>query len=237
VVNWKKVKTALEWALLGKFVLDLFVAIFSLKLVKALLSYIPQVSKNWATVISWGVAAAVLFLLIWWQEKHKTAIQGSATQSASSALLNSSTFDATAFFATAYRSTMHQDIETRVRAAAQLNSPSDRESFYLKLIATGLPSFIYEGIWSYIFRSQVLALMEVNRRLVPIQEVKAFYDKAALETPTLYANYSFEKWMEYLKSNLLLLWHPSGMVEITIRGKDFLKYLTHAAHYPDDRKF
>jgi len=79
--------------------------------------------------------------------------------------------------------------------------------------------------------------MEINRRLLPIAEVKAFYDKAALETPVVYANYSFEQWMEFMKSQVLIIWHPSGMVEITIRGRDFLKYLTHAAHYPDDRKF
>jgi hypothetical protein len=237
VVNWQKIKTALEWAHLGKFVLDLVAAISSWKLVKKLLSYIPQISNDWATIIAWIVAAGVLFLLIWWQEKRKTAVQGSTSQAPSSALLNSSAFDATAYFATAYTSTMHQDIETRVRAAAQLHSPTDCEAFYLKLIATGLPAFTYEIAWSYIFRSQILALMQINRRLMPIAEVKAFYDKAAIETPNLYANYPFEQWMEFLKSHSLIIWHPSGMVEITIRGRDFLKYLTHVAHYPDDRKF
>ncbi len=134
MVNWRKVKTTLEWTRLGKFVFDLFVAIFSQNLVKTLLAYVPQVSKNWATVIAWAVAAAVLFVLIWLQEKRKTAIQGSASQAVSNTLLNSSGFNATAFFATAYTSMMHQDIESRVRAAAQLNNPTDREAFYLKLM-------------------------------------------------------------------------------------------------------
>jgi hypothetical protein len=152
-------------------------------------------------------------------------------------LLNSSAFNATGYFATAYSSTLRQDIENNARTAAHLNSPNDHEAFYLKLISTGLPTFMYEITWAYIFRSQILALMEINRRLVPIAEVKAFYDKAAAESPERYATYSFEQWMEFMKSQVLIIWHPSGMVEITVRGRDFLKFLTHHGRYPDDRKF
>jgi hypothetical protein len=89
----------------------------------------------------------------------------------------------------------------------------------VKLIATGLPAFTYEITWAYIFRSQILALMEINRRLVPIAEVKAFYDKAALESPERYATYSFDQWMEFMKSQVLVIWNPSGMLEITVRGQ------------------
>jgi hypothetical protein len=237
VVNWQRVKTTLEWARLGKFVFDLLAAIFSLRLTKKLLTYVPQVSNDWATIIAWAVAAGVLFFLLWWQEKRKTTMQGSATQDVSGALLNSSTFNATTHFATSYTSTMHQQIESNVRAAAQLNNPNDRESFYVRLIAIGLPAYTYDIIWAYIFRSQILVLMEINRRTMPIAEVRAFYDKAASESPERYANYSFEQWMEYLRSNTLLIWHQTGMVEITLQGRDFLRYLTHWGRYPDDRKF
>lgn len=237
MVNWRKVKTALEWARLGKFVFDVFVAIFSLSLIKKLFTYIPQVPKDWATIIAWASAAGVLFLLLWWQEKRKTTAQEPETQDVSTALLNSSTFNATTHFATAYTSIMHQQIEANVRAAAQLNGPNDRESFYVKLIAAGLPAFTYDIIWAYIFRSQILALMEINRRLMPIAEVKEFYNKAASEFVDRYAHYSFEQWMDFLKSNTLLIVHPSGMVEITVQGRDFLRYLTHWGRYPDDRRF
>jgi hypothetical protein len=215
VVNWRKVKTALEWARLGKFVFDLFVAIISLKVAKKLLTYIPQISNDWATIMACAAAAAMLWLLLWWQGKHKTAIQGPGSQNTSNALLNSSSFNATTYFATAYVSTMHQQVENNVRAAAQLNSPNDREAFYVKLIAIGLPSFTYEITWANIFRSQILALMEINRRLVPIAEVKAFYDKAAAEYPDRYATYSFEQWMEFIKGHSLIIWHPRVMTPIT----------------------
>jgi hypothetical protein len=235
-VDWRKIKTALEWARLGKFVLDLFAAIFSLKLVHKLLSYIPQISQDWATIIAWGVAATVLLLLIWMHGKQKASGQGPATQTPSNTLLDSA-FDATAFFASAYTSTMHAEFEKNTRKAAEVNSPNDRESFYLKLIATGLPALSYDVIWANIFKSQVLALLEINRRLVPIAEVKEFYTKVAVEFPERYASYSFEQWMGFMKTHTLLIWHPSGMVEITVRGKDFLKYLTHCGRYADQRTF
>jgi hypothetical protein len=234
---WRKVKTTLEWARLGKFVFDLIVSIGSLKLFKKLLSYIPQLSQDWATIIAWAVAAAVLFFLLWWQEKRKATGQGSGLQNASSSLLNSSTLNASSLFATAYTSAMREEIESNVRAAAQLNSPNDHEGFYVKLITIGLVSYTYDIIWAYIFRSQILALMELNRRVTPIAEIKEFYDKAVTENPDRYATYPFDQWMEFLKSNQLLIWHPSGMVQITVRGQDFLKYLTHCGRYPDDRTY
>jgi hypothetical protein len=231
------VKSTLEWARLGKFVFDLLVAVFSWRLAKKLLTYAPRVSQDWASIIAWLTAAVVLFVLIRWEIKHKEQEQGPSVQDASGALLNSSTFNATAHFANAYISTMYEEILNNTRTAAQLNSPNDRESFYLKLIATGLPQFTYDLIWAYIFKSQILALMEINRQIVPVAKVKEFYTKAAAEFPDRYSTYSFEQWMEFLKSNTLLLWHPSGMVQITVQGRDFLKYLTHCGRYPDDRSF
>lgn len=238
MVNWRKVKTFLEWARLAKFVFDLAVAGFSLNLVKKLLSYVPHLSADWARIISYVVGAIVLYALLWWQERRKAPTQEPAEQkSASNTLLNSSTFDATAFFQQSYVSTMDAEIKNNTRTAAELNNPGDRETFYLKLIAIGLPAFTYDVIWAYIFRSQVLALLELNRRILTVDQLKAFYDKAAAESPERYANYTFDQWVEFLKSNLLLILHPSGMVEVTVRAKDFLKYLTHNGRYADDRKF
>jgi cyanate permease len=105
----EQVKTVLEWARLGKLVFDLFVAVFSLKLIKKLLTYIPQVSTDWATIIAWWAAAFVLFLLVWWHEKRNESGQGPALQNPSNSLLNSSTFNATTYFGNAFISAMHQE--------------------------------------------------------------------------------------------------------------------------------
>jgi hypothetical protein len=54
-----------------------------------------------------------------------------------------------------------------------------------------------------------------------------YYDKAAVDYPNLYPKYSFEQWLNYLMSEQLLIRHPSDMLEITHKGRDFLKYLAH----------
>src|ERR1700693_1913132 len=82
-------------------------------------------------------------------------------------------------------------------------------------------------------------LLELNRKqgLLPLAEVKTYYAKAALEYPPSYGNYSFDEWMAFMKSNGLVLRHPSDMVEITLRGKDFLRYLVPLGTIPRSADF
>ena len=47
--------------------------------------------------------------------------------------------------------------------------------------------------------------------------------------PKRMKKYSFDEWMEYLKSRALVATYPSQMVELSWNGKDFLKYLAHRA--------
>ncbi len=114
--------------------------------------------------------------------------------------------------------------------------PTDREAFYVKFIATGIIGYIYDIAWAYIYRSQVLLLLELNRRIMPLAEVKTFYEKAASDNNSAYADYSFSQWLEFMKFYILIIQHESEMVEITLRGKDFLKYLVHWGRYADDRR-
>jgi hypothetical protein len=79
--------------------------------------------------------------------------------------------------------------------------------------------------------------LELNRKngLLPLEEIKSFYNQAAASRPDFYVRYTFDQWLSYMKAQLLLLVHPSNMVEITLRGKDFLKYLLHNGREPDQR--
>jgi hypothetical protein len=239
IMAWlPKLKNALEWLRLAIFVGDLLIAMASWKAVKKLLTYVPHVSEDWASIIAWLAAALILFALVWWQQRSKSE-QKQGIQKATNALTTTSpgNFDTAEFFKNAYSSQFKEETENNIRAAAVQNQPSDREGFYVKLIAIGLNSYMYDMAWAYIYKSQILLLMELNRKIMPVAEVKAYYDKAASDHPILYARYSFDQWMAFMKSHILLIQHPSGMVEITVRGKDFLKYLTHWGRYPDDRNF
>lgn len=96
---------------------------------------------------------------------------------------------------------------------------------------------LYDNAWLTIYRSQVLMLTELNRGLLRREQVKTYYDDAARSNPQLYANYSFDQWLGYLRGQVLLLEHPGQTFEITVRGKDFLKYMVHRGLTADARKF
>jgi hypothetical protein len=239
-MGWiKKTITALKWMELAKFVFDLLVAIGSLKLAKKVLSYIPQISPDWATIIAWFVAAGVLFFLIWRQERQLRSYQ-QVMSNASTALTNipSPKMATKDFFRLAYYSPLQSEVEANLRKAAIEAQPNDVAGYYLKLLAVGIIAYGYDQLWWLIFKSQLLALLELNRNagLLPLDKIKKFYDDAVAKSPKQYANCSFDEWFNYLTSNTLLFRHPSDMVEITVRGKDFLKYLLHWGREPELRR-
>jgi len=138
------------------------------------------------------------------------------------------TFNAAAFFNHAYTSQIVEQTKDNVRAAAEQNRPADRESFYVDMLGIGIAAYIYDMIWAYAYKSQIQMLTELVRRFtMPLSEVKAYYDKAAAEYPDIYKTYTFDGWMAWLKSQLLLIHHPTDMIEGTLRARDFLKYLAH----------
>ncbi len=105
----------------------------------------------------------------------------------------------------------------------------------LQIYAGGLISYIYDTIWWTIFRSQILALEALNKRVLRIEEIEEFYKAAARQYPKEYANRSFDLWMKYLMEYSLILEQPANSIGITIRGKDFLKYLVHWGRSANDR--
>jgi hypothetical protein len=143
------------------------------------------------------------------------------------------------FFRNAYRSlTLEREAQKNMRILARQRSPDNIELFYLELIGVGLMASMYDSIWYLLFRSQLLALIEINRNngILPLSKVKTFYDAAAQEYPEEYAKENFDRWLSYLIENQLVIKHPSEMVEISVRGKDFLKYLTHWGREPKDKR-
>jgi hypothetical protein len=201
-----------------------------------LLNMIPHMPE-WAVWAITLLGAAVLFVGMATYLGRSSRQNQSVAQAATNTLMAShGNFDATPYFQTAYVSSLRPELENNLRAAAAQNRPDDQEGFYRDLIVTGLPAFVYDLTWSGIFRSQILLLQELNRRALALAEARTFYDKAATENPIVYANYPFERWLNFMKANILVLQHPAGIVEITVRGRDFLKYLVHCGRSADDRR-
>jgi hypothetical protein len=138
------------------------------------------------------------------------------------------TFNAQEFFRLAYYSPVTAEVENNIKIIAQQNQPGDREGFLARFIGVGYVAITYQMTWLSIFKSQLLMLTELNRRIMtPAAEAKKYYDKAAADYPSLYAQYTFEQWIDYMKGELLLIRHPSDMLEITHRGRDLLKFVVH----------
>jgi hypothetical protein len=137
-------------------------------------------------------------------------------------------FNAKQFFALAHYSPITAEIEKNVRIIAQQYSPNDKEAFYARLIGVGAVAYQHDVTWFTIYGSQLLAMEETNSRgIVPVADLKKHYDKAVTNYPKTYENYSFEQWLAYMKSRMLIATYPSQMVELSFNGKDFLKYLAH----------
>jgi hypothetical protein len=151
-------------------------------------------------------------------------------------------FNAAEFFRLAYYSPAIQaETEARMRNAADEEQPNDREGFYLKFISVGLLMYNYDSIWFLIYRSQLEALLDINRHngILPLAQVRTHYDQAAAAYPEQYkkANVTLENWLGFLVARVLIIRHPSDMIEITVGGKDFLKYLVHWGREANQRYF
>ena len=235
--SWEKIKNALEWVHLTRVAGEILLAIASAGTFRTVLLRITSLSKDSASIIAAFVGGSILLGIAWWRRRTNASRQKQTLQNATNTLVTSPTiFNVNMFLSQAYSSTLQQETENNVRAMVNQTQPTDREAFYVKFIATGIIGYIYDIAWAYIYRSQVLLLLELNRRIMPLAEVKTFYEKAASDNKSAYADYSFSQWLEFMKFYILIIQHESEMVEITLRGKDFLKYLVHWGRYADDRR-
>lgn len=141
------------------------------------------------------------------------------------------TFDPKKWFALAYYSPITAEVEKNIARIAEMLYPKEREAFYARLIGVGLVGVQHEMTWLMIFRSRLAAIDEMSSRgLVPIGDLKKHYDSGAASNPKFYATYSFENWVEFMKTRMLIALYPSQMVELSFSGKDFLRYLAHVGY-------
>jgi hypothetical protein len=138
-------------------------------------------------------------------------------------------FDVQQWFRMAYYSPLTAEFESNFLGIAQKNQPDDREGLLARFIGVGLVAYMHDQTWAHIFKSQILMLMHLNRQggIMPIADAKPYYDKAAIDCPLFYANYLFDAWIRYMQVDLLVIRHPTDMLEITHKGRDFLKYIAH----------
>lgn len=145
------------------------------------------------------------------------------------------TFDAKAFFKTVYFSPITAEVEQNIKIVAHKESPQSPEDFYARFIGTGLTAFMYEQAWAHLFKSQFAFLRELNNQTVlPLSKAQDYYNQAVSACPNLSESQpNLDSWLGYLIYHQLMIRHPSDMIEITHKGRDFLKYIAHYGYNPD----
>jgi hypothetical protein len=236
----EKAKRGLDWLQHGYLLVQLGGAIGVGKALQAILVTYTHIPPIWVTPLWLLTSAAMLALLVAIGNyvRRRQEQQQSTGQANLKALIAAPlNFDATEHFRRAHTSSLTDGVEKNIKIAAAQNQPEDREGFLAKLIGIGIVSYWFDISWAYIFKIQLLLLMELNRNMLPLKMVKPFYDKAAAEYPDNYKDYSFEAWLRFLKTQVLVIQQADDTVAITERGQDFLKYLVHWGRYVDSRKF
>jgi len=208
---------------------------------------------HWITIgISYGVGLALLLTatvliaqsLFSGQSAHldistpqaSGMIPGIPTLSALLGQNPSVDFNVKKFLALAHYSPVTAEVEKTIKIVAQQNFPNDREAFYARFIGVGIVAYQHDQTWLMIFGSQLKAMAELGSLgLIPIANLKKYYDKAVLDYPKAYKDYSFEQWVAFMETRMLIVTYPTKMAELSFNGQDFLKYLAHVGRNPDGR--
>ncbi|MGC2695896.1 MAG: hypothetical protein WA738_08900 [Candidatus Angelobacter sp.] len=161
--------------------------------------------------------------------EEKSLAVAQTTQTALSSLTPGVDFKFADYFRTSHMSQLTEQTATDIKILVKQQYPNDVEDVLAKFIGIGFWAYAHETTWPYIFRSQILALTELNARggIMPLVGIKAHFDKAAADNPDTYAHYTFDQWMNFMLTHGLFLTRPGDVIEITLRGRDFLTFVAH----------
>jgi len=107
-----------------------------------------------------------------------------------------------------------------------INAEQANKVLIRHLAATQI-AFTFENIHKQIWGSQIRVLEELNTQSNGLSRtrIKIYYDKTVEATPFIGTIYSFEQWINFIKNWALIL-EENNAVKITIRGREFLLYMT-----------
>lgn len=236
-------KFYLDWAQHGYWIGN---ALLSLGLGRGLMTTVGKyihIAADWRGVV-WLIFSGLLFWLFafiraWWQKRKYNPIQqeSSELQSVARAAIggNTAALNIEKALAESYNSALQSEVETNFRNAIFTYPETERQPVAIKLLAAGLISYMYDKTWWSIYKSQILLLQDLNTKTLRIEKVKEYYDRAVEQYPAAYARYSFNQWVAYMKEQALILDQPAESVGITVRGRDFLKYIVHSSYSIDGK--
>lgn len=236
-----KLKAGLEWVELGKTAVELLLGLFAGQTVKALLMRFTNIPSVWITPIWLGAATALVALFVFLGNRKKGKQSQSTTQTqvvtVPAAVAHEPQYKNVEEFYKTYDNSMLMETEEYIRKESNQYRPgTEREQFLIRQLASSALTYIFDIVWYTVYRSQLEALQQLNARPLSTAQLKTFYDEAARQYPGMYPAYSFDSWLEYLRAWLMLV-QQGDTFSITVRGKEFLKYLVHQGRLFTERAF
>ncbi len=130
-----------------------------------------------------------------------------------------------------YDNQLLRETEELFRASARKCQAGDeREGFLIRNLATITILAFFESTWHSIFASQLTALEQLNKGFLKIEDLRPYFQINAEQRP----QYQFESWFGYLKTQVLIR-QDGYNVGITVRGREFLKYLVENGRTTKDK--
>jgi hypothetical protein len=228
---WSRVDHFFKWAEHGYFAFQILVSLGVGKLVGAILRIHTQIPEAYITPIWWLSAAAAMGALIGvtrlTRSRKPPVIQ--ATTVTETGGVNLEMIEK---MRREFQGPLIQECEKSIGESAEKIKPdSERVKFLLRNLATVIVVAFFETTWQIIFGSQIRALERLNRGMAKIDDLFPYYNENLEKRP----QYPFESWFGYLK-NQLLIRQDGYNVNITVRGKEFLKFLVQSGRTANDKQ-
>ena len=121
-----------------------------------------------------------------------------------------------------------REVEDNIKAELAKKSLVGQEAVPVltKYFAVVYIEYLFLNIYRIIFGSQISLLDYLNTQDGQTRESsKIFYELAVSQYSDFYKSYSFDQWLGYLLGQVLLR-EDNGILMITVRGQEFLLYLT-----------
>ena len=243
----ERAKTFFDWLQHGNWIVNLLLGTAAGQSVKAILIH-TRVAPEWIAPIWLLTSAMVIAALMRWVPRSISPPMAQTPAGAATQALAAQpgiptpplpNFNFDQYFRLAHVSQLTEQTARDIRNLVTQQHPNDVVETLAKFIGIGFWGYTHEVTWPYIFRSQLEMLTELNARggMMPIADVRAHYDRAVQANPTAYANYPFTDWLNFVVTHNLIIRHPTDMIEITLRGRDFLTFITHWGWNATMRRF
>jgi hypothetical protein len=231
--TWSRVDSYLSWLEHGWLLIQIAGSIGLGKLIEALLKMKTTIPPLYITAIWWLATASILALLLWIGRivrNRKPPVMQTVTTTTDRGGVNLQEVEK---LYEANKGPVLTECEDSLRVQAeQFRAGNERDTFLIRNLSLVIVIAFFEATWYSIFGSQIRALERLNKGVAKIEDLHLYYNQDLDQRP----QYPFEAWFGYLK-NQILIRQDGFNLNITVRGKEFLKYMVQYGRTASDKKF